>query len=68
MSGQNSYKSLAKAEIYRLRLPKTGNVLELVERLPSPFPGQGIALDTKTGGIVGINRTKREVVFAELHN
>jgi hypothetical protein len=30
----------------------------------SPFPGQGIAADPKTGGLVGIDRDKREVVFA----
>jgi hypothetical protein len=53
-------------EIYRLRLPKEGSVLELIDILKSPFPGQGIALDRKTGGLVGINRTKRTVVFADL--
>jgi len=52
--------------IYRLRLPKEGGVLELVEVLPSPFPGQGIATDPKAGGLVGIDRAKREVIFAEL--
>lgn len=52
--------------IYRLRVPKTGSVLELVDVIPSPFPGQGIATDPKTGGLVGIDRAKREVVFAEL--
>lgn len=52
--------------IYRLRLPKKGTVLELVDIVPSPFPGQGIAVDPKTGGLVGIDRARREVVFAEL--
>lgn len=52
--------------IYRLRLPKAGNVLELLQVLPSPFPGQGIAIDPATGGFVGIDRGKRQVVFGEL--
>lgn len=55
-----------RREIYRLRLPGKGTVLELVDVLPSPFPGQGIAVDPKTGGLVGIDRAKRQIVFAEL--
>jgi hypothetical protein len=51
--------------IYRLRLPEAGTVLELIDILPAPFPGQGIAADPKTGGLVGIDRAKRQVVFAE---
>lgn len=53
-------------KIYRLRLPKQGTVLELVDVLPSPFPGQGIAADPKTGGLIGIDRAKRQTVFAIL--
>lgn len=55
-----------KRVVYRLRLPKEGQVLELVDVLPSPFPGQGIAPDPKTGGLVGIDRARHEVVFATL--
>ncbi|MEA3209418.1 MAG: hypothetical protein QOE70_2475 [Chthoniobacter sp.] len=51
--------------IYRLRLPAKGDVLELIDILPSPFPGQGIAADPKTGGLLGIDRAKRQVVFAK---
>ena len=50
--------------IYRLRVPKQGTVLELIDKVPSPFPGQGIATDERTGGLVGIDRAKRQVVFA----
>lgn len=57
-----------KRAVYRLHLPPTGNVLQFVETLPSPFPGQGIALDPKTGGLIGINRAKREIIFAELRD
>jgi hypothetical protein len=52
--------------IYRLRLPAKGDVLELADILPSPFPGQGIATDPKTGNLIGIDRSKRQVVFAEI--
>jgi hypothetical protein len=52
--------------IYRLQLPKQGPVLELIDVLRSPFPGQGIAIDPKNGGLVGIDRAKRQVVFATL--
>ncbi len=55
-----------KKVIYRLRLPKAGKVIEVVEVIPSPFPGQGIAIDAKGGGLVGIDRGKRQVVVAEL--
>jgi len=50
--------------LYRLRVPKAGKVVEVVEVLHSPFPGQGIANDPKTGGLVGIDRAKQQVVFA----
>lgn len=53
-----------KKVIYRLRLPKEGKVAELVDVIPSPFPGQGIAVDPKTGGLVGIDRDKKAVLFA----
>jgi hypothetical protein len=51
--------------IYRLRLPKEGGVLEFIAKEPAPFTGQGFAIDAKTGGLVGINRAKRQVIFAE---
>lgn len=51
--------------LYRLRVPKAGKELELVEALGCPFPGQGIAVDPKErGGLVGIDRRKRAIVFA----
>lgn len=52
--------------LYRLRLPKEGSVLELIDVVPSPFTGQGIAQDLKTGGLVGIDRSKQEVAFGEV--
>ncbi len=50
--------------LFRLRLPGEGTVLELVGLQAVPFTGQGFAADPKTGGLVGINRAKRQVVFA----
>lgn len=50
--------------LYRLKVPAGGKELELVEALACPFPGQGIATDPK-GGLVGIDRAARKVVFVE---
>jgi hypothetical protein len=45
------------AEIYRMRLPKAGSILELVEVIPMNIRGQGIAWDrTDRGVIYGIIR------------
>jgi hypothetical protein len=51
--------------LYRLALPDEGTELVLVEALRCPFPGQGIAADPATGGLVGIDRSRRRIVFAE---
>lgn len=50
--------------LYRLRLPKEGTLLELLGEIPSPFPGQGIASDPVTKGLIGVDRAKREMVLA----
>ncbi len=52
--------------LYQFRLPQSGNVLELVGKYAAPFTGQGIAYDLKTGGLVGINRRQRQIIFANL--
>jgi hypothetical protein len=54
--------------VYRLRVPEKGGVMELIDVLPSPFPGQGIATDPKSGGLIGIDRAKKQVVFAEVRD
>lgn len=50
------------AEIYRMRLPKAGSVLELVQIIPMNIRGQGIAWDRSQPGVIyGIVRaTSRE--------
>jgi hypothetical protein len=54
-----------KRVVYRLRLPSTGSVLKWIETHPAPFPGQGIAIDPVTGGLVGIDRARKRVVLAQ---
>lgn len=54
--------------LYRLRLPESGKVLELVDVQQAPFAGQGIAHDPATGGLAGIRRAQRQVVFASLND
>jgi|GEM_PF-949714 len=58
-------------ELYRLRLgasaalPATGTLV-YVEALPAPFTGQGFAVDPATGGLVGIDRKRKEILLAEI--
>ncbi len=52
--------------LYRLKVPRAGKVLEFVSQEKAPFTGQGIAFDPVTGGLVGIDRSKKEILFAEL--
>ena len=50
--------------LYRLRLPRHGDELAFVGAAACPFPGQGFAVDPATGGLVGIDRPHRRIVFA----
>ncbi len=50
--------------LFRLKLPMEGDVLTFVDKEPVSFTGQGFAVDPHTGSLVGINRGKRQVVFA----
>ena len=52
-------------EIYVLSLPDAGAVLRYVGTAPAPFTGQGFATDPKTGGLIGIDRAARKLVFAQ---
>ncbi len=51
--------------LYRLRLPKLGQPIELVQIEKSPFTGQGIASDPVTGGLIGIDRSKNTLLLSE---
>jgi hypothetical protein len=55
-------------EVYVLRIPKFGSVLELIETVPLPgIQGQGIAWDRSQSGVLwGIHRAKREVVASRM--
>ncbi|QJE98912.1 endonuclease [Luteolibacter luteus] len=52
--------------VYRLKLPAEGKTMQWIDTVDSPFPGQGIAADPKTGGLVGIDRTRKAVIFTVL--
>lgn len=51
--------------VFVLQLPEAGTVLEHVETLPAPFTGQGIAVDGAEG-LIGIDRSRREIVIARM--
>ena|GEM_PF-410052 len=53
------------AVLFQLRLPASGDELEYIGRQDIPFTGQGIASDPLTGGLIGIQRSKRLLVLAE---
>jgi hypothetical protein len=50
--------------VFRLRLPKKGNVLEMVDAQEVPFHGQGFAIDPVTRGMIGVIRKDLRLVLA----
>jgi hypothetical protein len=55
------------AELYLLRVPQAGQALELVEILPAPASGQGIAWDPAEPNLLWtIRRDTREVIASRL--
>lgn len=50
--------------LYRLRFPESGETLVHVATVAAPFTGQGIAADPVSGGLVGIDRGQRQIIFA----
>jgi hypothetical protein len=56
-----------RPEVYVLRLPEVGTVLEHVATIASPIEGQAIALDPADHRIMyGVSRKKREVIATRL--
>lgn len=53
-------------EIYQLRLPRVGSVLEIVQIIASPIEGQGIALDSARKRLFQIQRKERAVYEFDL--
>lgn len=54
-----------KPTLYRLQVPAAADgTITVVETMPVPFPGQGIAIDPTSGDLVGIDRAHRRVLFA----
>lgn len=55
------------SEVYVIRLPKAGSVLEHVETIPMAIHGQGIAWDRSDPGVLwGISRQNSQLVGARL--
>lgn len=50
--------------LFRLTIPTTGGVLRFARTESIPFTGQGIAIDSATQGLVGIQRAKRMIIVA----
>lgn len=49
------------AELYKVRIPKAGSVVELEEIVPAPIRGQGIAWDRSRPGVLyGIRRAGKQ--------
>jgi len=56
-----------RSEVYAVKIPDKGSVLELVETVPLPILGQGIAWDrSRSGFIYGIRKKDRQVVVSRL--
>ncbi|MCF0071194.1 hypothetical protein LZD49_12000 [Dyadobacter sp. CY261] len=58
-----------RAEVYVLKLPKSGYTLEYIRTLPAPIEGQGIAIDRAVPGkalLYGIQRSKHTVTVSEI--
>lgn len=53
-------------ELYQLRLPKSGSVLELIQIIASPAEGQGIAIDPIQKRLFQIQRKERAVYEFDL--
>jgi hypothetical protein len=51
-------------EVYYVKIPNVGTVLEYGGTFPAPFTGQGIAIDPVNGGLIGIDRKEKKVLFA----
>jgi len=56
-----------RSEVYVMKIPDKGSVLELVETVPLPILGQGIAWDRSCPGFIyGIRRKDSQVVVSGL--
>ncbi|MGC3967682.1 MAG: hypothetical protein QM775_10005 [Pirellulales bacterium] len=51
--------------LYRFQVPKRGEELQFLGEVAAPLTGQGFAYDPKTGGLIGIDRARKKVLFME---
>lgn len=57
------------AEVYAMRIPQMGSVLQLVSIIPIEIFGQGIAWDrSKPGMIYGIRKKEGKVIISKINN
>jgi hypothetical protein len=57
------------AEVYVMKLPEAGSVLQWIDTIPLNIAGQGIAWDrSEPGTIYGIIRSKLQVTASKLRN
>ena len=54
--------------LFRLELPQEGDVLRFVGKEAVSFTGQGFAVEPHTGGLIGIHRARRQIVFVSAVN
>jgi hypothetical protein len=65
VSGRVRYGETVRDALFRHLENDLGPMaFPLLPPQPVPFTGQGFAKDLATGGLVGINRARRRVVFA----
>jgi hypothetical protein len=50
--------------IFRLRVPRNGAIMEMVDAQVVPFYGQGFAVDPVTKGLIGVIRRDHHIVLA----
>jgi alkaline phosphatase D len=51
-------------ELYRLRVPAESGELQFLGTERIPFTGQGFSLDPLTGGLIGIDRARKQLILA----
>lgn len=51
--------------LYRFVVPEQGEELRFLGEVVAPLTGQGFAVNLRTGGLIGIDRARRKVLFME---
>jgi endonuclease/exonuclease/phosphatase family metal-dependent hydrolase len=51
--------------LFRLALPEEGTTLQFLGSQSIPFSGQGFAVDPVAGGLIGIDRAKKQLILSD---